>query len=349
MKFIASTGLIARILFSLSVVSFSISNVLGQETFYKRGLTDHFVDWLNANKNYYPYHFNRTEFFGGSFGGKENDTTPIARRPVIFVHGGADRLIGSNETFNGFRYSIEYFLQHGYTKAEIYGSMWGYADEATENQMVFSTEWILQIRTFIKAVLEYTGAEQVDVISHSAGVVFSRAVLKGGFWDLDVGQPVYVGEPLSHKVRTFIGIAGSNFGRMLCVDEEQLRLIRFCNKDNGMFPGSKDTPGLQPKDISNILARLNKDNTREAEHTYAMYGLHDQTKPGNFVYSRRTSEYPTMDRAVVFNATEYDHDGSRDLTCDVQYAIVNLENHQELHNNTRYIVRKGDDNITVLE
>ena len=37
-------------------------------------------------------------------------------------------LIGENPSNNGFRLSIEYFLARGYTKAEIYGSMWGFAD-----------------------------------------------------------------------------------------------------------------------------------------------------------------------------------------------------------------------------
>lgn len=37
---------------------------------YKRGLTDHFISWLNDTAGYEPYGFNRSDFFGGSFGGK---------------------------------------------------------------------------------------------------------------------------------------------------------------------------------------------------------------------------------------------------------------------------------------
>jgi len=102
--------------------------VATQNVTYKRGLTDHFINFLNLNKNYYTYQFNRTDFFGGSFGGKDNDSTPINRTPVVFIHGAADMLIGDNWKNDGFRYDIEYFLSRGYTKAELYGSMWGFAD-----------------------------------------------------------------------------------------------------------------------------------------------------------------------------------------------------------------------------
>lgn len=95
---------------------------------YERGLTDHFVNWLSDVAGYEPYNFNRTEFFGGSFGGKDNDSSPVARRPVVFIHGTAGRVIGDCPMTNGFRYTIEYFLSKGYTKAELYGSMWGFGD-----------------------------------------------------------------------------------------------------------------------------------------------------------------------------------------------------------------------------
>ena len=45
-------------------------------------------------------------------------------------------------------------------------------------------EYIMYIRKFIEAVLEYTGADEIDVISHSMGVPLSRRALKGG-WSMD--------------------------------------------------------------------------------------------------------------------------------------------------------------------
>jgi hypothetical protein len=81
---------------------------------YERGLTDHFISWLNDTGEYEPYGFNRSDFFGGSFGGKDNDSSSITRRPVVFVHGNGDRVIGDVPMNNGFRISIEYFLAQGY-------------------------------------------------------------------------------------------------------------------------------------------------------------------------------------------------------------------------------------------
>jgi triacylglycerol lipase len=109
----------------LLVINFS-SAVRGIE--YKRGLTDHFIGWLNDTGGYEPYNFNRTDYFGGSFGGKENDSSIIKNRPVIFIHGNQDMLIGDSPENNGFRLTIEYFLSQGYSKSELYGSMWGYPD-----------------------------------------------------------------------------------------------------------------------------------------------------------------------------------------------------------------------------
>ena len=47
---------------------------------------------------------------------------------MIFVHGTADSIIGDNPVNNGFRMTIEHFLSKGYTKAELYGSTWGWND-----------------------------------------------------------------------------------------------------------------------------------------------------------------------------------------------------------------------------
>lgn len=110
---------------------------------YKRGLTDHFINWLNSTSGYEPYGFNRTEFFGGSFGGKEDDSTPIVKRPVIFIHGNGDQIIGEEWANNGFHYTIEYFLSKGYTKAELYGSMWGFNDVPHEPQHIHEAVYVM--------------------------------------------------------------------------------------------------------------------------------------------------------------------------------------------------------------
>ena len=123
----------------LSILFFACLVVFGSTQpvpMYKRGLTDHFIAWLNRTSEYEYYGFNRSDFFGGSFGGKENDETPIKHRPIVFVHGNTDMAIGDSPMNNGFRISIEYFLSRGYTKAELYASMYGFADVPHEEQHV---------------------------------------------------------------------------------------------------------------------------------------------------------------------------------------------------------------------
>lgn len=121
---------------------------------------------------------------------------------------------------------------------------------------------------------------------------------------------------MNQKVRTYIGIAGGNFGVSICNIDFYFNAFRVCNKETGFFPGTNDSTGLQPKDISKFLARLNKDRTKEGTYTYSLWSVYDQVIPA-MSFSRATSEFPTMDLAYIFNSTEYDHLGVRDLTTHV--------------------------------
>ncbi len=203
----------------------------------ERGLTNHFISWLNDTGNYEAWGFNRTDFFGGSYGGKEDDSTPIKHRPIIFIHGNTDQAIGVDWYSNGFRISIEYFLSRGYTKAELYASMYGFCDYEHGMQHTLNRLDTMRVRNFIEAVLEYTGAEQVDVISHSMGVTYTRRSIKGGHTIADE-EPFFIGEPLTDRVNTFIGIAGRNWGIPKCNMDLYENNFHLCNKLNGGYPGS---------------------------------------------------------------------------------------------------------------
>ena len=97
--------------------------------------------------------------------------------------------------------------------------MWGYNDWPHNHQHHHQRQYVMQVRKFIEAVLEYTQAPKVHVISHSMGVTIARKALHGGFSKADK-KPYYIGEPLTSKVDTFISIAGGNMGEIECLNRD---------------------------------------------------------------------------------------------------------------------------------
>lgn len=304
--------------------------LISAELPYSRGLTPHFISWLNDTGLYEPYGFNKTLVFGGSFGGRESDDDRPTRRPVVFVHGTADSVIGDNWKNNGFRATIEHFIDRGYTKAELYGSTWGWADYYHEFQHVYQQEYVMYIRKFIEAVLDYTGAEHIDVICHSMGVPLTRRALKGGWSSVPTSRveygsadpeerPFYIGKPLTRRVKHFIGIVGPNYGVGNCTKPEFKAQFRGCNPWNGFYPGS--APGSPvPEDLTPWLRALDVDRTREGESAFAFVSYADETIPSE-VFGRFTAEYPTMNRS--FHFSNFSHREARDLTTELQYQIIN--------------------------
>jgi len=80
---------------------------------------------------------------------------------------------------------------------------------------VHSSEYLEYNRAWVEAVLAYTGAEKVDIIGHSMGVTLGRRIIKGGYVKAEP-NPVDLGEALTNRVDTFIGIAGANYGLVAC-------------------------------------------------------------------------------------------------------------------------------------
>ncbi len=137
-------------------------------------------------------------------------------------------------------------------------------------------------------MLDYTGAPEIDVISHSMGVTLARRVLKGGVV-INSAEQYYIGEPLTNKVRTFIGIAGVNRGANACIEPWSYNL-RGCNDIDGFWPG-REVDGQQIE-MSQFLTELNTDPIREAKHTVAMLSYADNP----YVYGRFRAEWDfTMD------------------------------------------------------
>ncbi len=69
------------------------------------------------------------------------------------------------------------------------------------------------------------------------GVTLSRAAIKGGLYDLDP-QVIDIGKPLGNRIKTYIAIAGGNYGVEICGLDFFFTNFRICNKDNGYWPGT---------------------------------------------------------------------------------------------------------------
>ncbi|MEM6930388.1 MAG: hypothetical protein AAF602_25855, partial [Myxococcota bacterium] len=131
-----------------------------------QSITSDFETWLDAN-GYGSFDFERDDLSGGSFGGRNSPSDAVVRDPVIFVHGNGDRA----DVWNPSRSA---FLADGYTNAELYATTWGPASIAQVSQQYHSREHLEHLRAFVEAVLDYTGAAEVDIISHSMGVTLMR-------------------------------------------------------------------------------------------------------------------------------------------------------------------------------
>ncbi len=283
------------------------------------GLSLHFRRWLEQ-QGLTGYDFPRDDLPGGSFGGKHLEEDPIRSQPVVFVHGNSDRAVGARDGVPlGWSTSIRYFLDRGYTPAELYATTWGPADTSEATEQVHSWAYLKRIRAFIEAVLAYTGAEKIDVVAHSMGVTLARKAIKGGLVDDPAtGQTRDLGPPLTARVDTFVGIAGANLGLANCF---WARHYPTCSADGGFFPGY----GLfgHVGGLSDTLDELNKDANPEAEFVFSIWSRDDQLVGyGGLVYGHQTSRIPGQDGEKVYSGYPYGHFCVRDLSAPVQLEMV---------------------------
>jgi pimeloyl-ACP methyl ester carboxylesterase len=135
---------------------------------------------------------------------------PVERTPVIFLHGNNDTPYATLcNPYGNMHDFAQYFLDHGYSASELWGL--GYqgdqcdllADQTKRSGVQHSTiANVPDLRAFVHAVLDYTGAKRVDIVGHSLGVTLARAWMKQDHaW---------------HLVRRLVAVDGPNHGIINC-------------------------------------------------------------------------------------------------------------------------------------
>lgn len=175
---------------------------------------------------------------------------PVTRTPVVFVHGNNDTPFPTMcNSYGRVQAFAQYFADHGYALGELWGV--GYqgdqcdllANETLRSGPAHTTVAnVPDLRRFVRAVLAFTGAPEVDIVGHSLGVIIAREWLRQ---DADAVK----------LVRRFVAIDGPNHGIINCSPSP---LNYWQLPDNGGFtPQSAVCQELGSPDTS-FLERLNK-------------------------------------------------------------------------------------------
>ncbi|WP_432557582.1 hypothetical protein [Granulicoccus sp. GXG6511] len=163
-----------------------------------------------------------TERAVGGFGGQA-DCTP-ERTPVVFVHGNADRATNWDSDITGpvgdrpvAPLSVyDEFRAAGYSGCELFGLTYlSEADQKVPQDNYHEPDGYAEILDFVDAVRDYTGSEQVNIVSHSFGVSMSMAAMT---WDAETR-----GGDGWHRVERFVNIAGGLRGLGSC------RVVGYAN------------------------------------------------------------------------------------------------------------------------
>jgi pimeloyl-ACP methyl ester carboxylesterase len=135
---------------------------------------------------------------------------PVGRTPVIFVHGNNDTPFPTTcNPFGSMQALAQYLANNGYSTSELWGL--GYqgdqcdlgADQTLRSRIAHTNAAnVPDLRRFIRAVMAYTGADEVDIVGHSLGVTIAREWIRQ-----DDAQRV---------VRRLVAIDGPNHGIINC-------------------------------------------------------------------------------------------------------------------------------------
>jgi len=161
------------------------------------------------------------------------------------------------------------------------------------------------LRKFVEAVLAYTGAKKVHIISHGLGVTLARKVIKGGSGQDHHAGYYDLGVSLKQYVNSFIAIAGYNMGLISCAAGS---VVPFCSKQDGFYPGTVLGTGL-----SDYLADLNLHGGTEGTSVQTVWSQNDEKAgPDSIVFNKVTCRIPGQNGEIKKTTSEWTHYYLRD-------------------------------------
>ncbi|KAI1730958.1 lipase (class 2) domain-containing protein [Ditylenchus destructor] len=259
-------------------------------------LTEHFRRWLDENYGRdIGAKLERSDSYrltGGSFGGKNDDDDVIKNQPVIFIH-------GTTLSAQSFLPHRQYFLERGYTEAELYSTTYADAGRTPFYSKPMYCDDVRQVREFITAVHEYTNST-VDILAYSMGVAITRKAMMGGRC-VDTGD--YLGRPITQYVDSYVAVAGVAYGMERCPDK-----MKACNSVNGMICTSEYI-----RDVNSKSERY------EGTTSYAIYSK-DDLLVGQKCCDHPCSELKNANLTVI--RQQYDHISVFTMTKEIQYALI---------------------------
>ena len=136
---------------------------------------------------------------------------PVARTPVIFLHGNNDTPFPTAcNPYGRMQAMAQSLADSGYATSELWGLGYqGDQCDLTPNQQPHrsgiahtNAANVPDLRRFVLAVLAYTGAKEVDIVAHSLGVTLAREWIRQ--------------DEAGRLVRRFVAIDGPNQGIINC-------------------------------------------------------------------------------------------------------------------------------------
>jgi pimeloyl-ACP methyl ester carboxylesterase len=197
--------------------------------------------------------------------------------PIIFLHGNNDTPFPTAcNPFGNMHDMAQFFLDNGYAAGELWGL--GYQgdqcdlvnDQTLRSGVAHSTAAAVPpLRAFVKAVMEFTGARQVDIVGHSLGVTVARE------WMLQ--------DDAYRVVRSLVAIDGPNHGIINCSPSP---LNYWQQPANGGFVPRSAVCEEYGSDQTPLLATLNGAGETPGPTRYLVIRnvASDSPPSGDFVY-----------------------------------------------------------------